>query len=67
MHARGGFEQDRFLDKLWGVVVDLVCLGMLLWIITGIYMWWKLPSTRRWGWLALGSGIASFVFFVARL
>jgi hypothetical protein len=67
MHARGGFEQDSFLDKLWGVVVDLVCLGMLFWIITGVYMWWKLPSTRRWGWLALGGGITSFVFFVARL
>jgi hypothetical protein len=67
MHAKGGFEQERIQDKLWGVVVDLVCLGFLLWIGTGLFMWWHLPSTRRWGWVALLAGLGSFAWFVYAL
>ena len=67
MHARGGFEQDSVLDTLWGVTVDLVCLGMLMWILTGLYMWWSLPALRRWGWVALLGGIGSYALFMAKL
>lgn len=67
MHARGGFEQDSWLQNSWGVVVDLVCLGFLIWVCSGLYMWWQLTGTRRWGWLALGSGCITFVLFLARL
>ena len=34
--------------------------GLILWIASGIYMWWGLPSTRRWGWMALGAGVFCF-------
>ena len=34
----------------WSVVVDLVCIGIVLWIATGLYMWWGVPGSRRWGW-----------------
>ena len=67
MHARGGFEQDGVLNKAWGVVVDLCCLGMLLWIFSGVYMWWSLPGLRSWGWLAFLGGIGSYLLFMARL
>ena len=36
MHARGGFEQDGLLQRSWSVVVDLVCVGIVLWIATGL-------------------------------
>ena len=65
-HAKGGFEQGG-LHNLWGVVIDLVCLGMLLWVATGLFMWWKLPSTRRWGWLALAAGLGTFSAFLFTL
>lgn len=67
MHARGGFEQEGWLMDLWGVVVDLVCLGMLTWVATGVYMWWTVPRLRAWGWLALLGGVSSFAFFLWRL
>jgi hypothetical protein len=67
MHARGGFEQDGLLDRSWSVVVDVVCLAIVLWIASGLYMWWGLPASRPWGWLAIGAGAASFVFFMLRL
>ncbi len=67
MHARGGFEQNSVLSDGWGVAVDVVCVGMLIWIATGIYMWWQLRPTRFWGSLALGSGFAIFLIFLRAL
>jgi hypothetical protein len=67
MHARGGFEQEGVLQDSWGVVVDIVCVAMLAWVASGLYMWWGLPSHRGWGWLALLSGALSFAFFMWRL
>jgi hypothetical protein len=67
MHARGGFDQEGLLVRSWSIVVDLVCLGILVWIASGLYMWWGLPGSRRWGCLAVAAGIASFVVFIAGL
>ncbi|MCC6537189.1 MAG: hypothetical protein IT162_06540 [Bryobacterales bacterium] len=66
MHAKGGFDQGGW-HNAWGVVVDLVCLGMLLWIATGLIMWWNVPVVRNWGWVALASGVVSFGFFLWKL
>ena len=67
MHAKGGFEQDGFFNTLWSVIIDLVCLAMLGWVFTGVIMWWQLPSTRRWGWLAVAGGMGSFAIFLLKL
>jgi hypothetical protein len=67
MHARGGFEQESLLDNSWSVVVDLVCAGMILWIASGLYMWWGIPAHRRWGWIAIAGGTLSFLVFTFRL
>jgi hypothetical protein len=67
MHFRGGYDMDGFWDSVWAFFVDLVSVGLILWIATGIYMWWHLPSTRRWGWLALVSGAVSFAVIIATL
>ena len=67
MHGRGGFEQEGVLALSWSVVVDLVCAAILVWIASGIYMWWTLPGHRRWGAAALIAGIGSFLMFTMRL
>jgi hypothetical protein len=67
LHARGGFEQDHVLNDAWGVTVDVVCLAMILWIATGVYMWWQIPASRSWGWVAVLSGAVSFVAFTLTL
>lgn len=67
-HARGGFTQPFPLDRAWAVTVDAVCLAFLLWIATGLYMWWHIPAPhRRWGTLALVSGVALFGLLLATL
>jgi hypothetical protein len=67
MHARGGFEQESFFQRSWSIVVDIVCVSMIVWIASGLFMWWELPGQRRWGWLAILGGTASFLFFTLRL
>ena len=67
MHARGGFDQESLLVRSWSVVVDLVCLAIVIWIASGLYMWWGLPGSRRLGWMAIAGGVLSFVFFTMRL
>jgi len=69
MHARGGFEQDGVWQYVWGVIVDVASIGFLLWLATGLYMWWTLGArtARAWGWVALLGGLASFTVFMAKL
>jgi hypothetical protein len=67
MHARGGFEQEGLLQNSWSVVVDLVCVAIVLWIATGLYMWWGLPASRGLGAVALLAGVVSFIIFTVSL
>lgn len=67
MHFRNGHNQPLFLNKLWAFTVDLTCLTMLLWVASGLIMWWRLSKVRLWGALALGGGIASFLLLMWRL
>jgi hypothetical protein len=67
LHFRGGFSQESYLSNLWGIVVDIACIGFVLWVASGIVMWWQLKQTRKWGALALGGGIVSFILFLFTL
>lgn len=67
MHTRGGYDMGGLGDSLWALFVDAASVGLILWIASGIYMWWGLPSTRRWGWLALGAGAVCFAVIIATL
>jgi hypothetical protein len=63
MHARGGFEDDGLVPLSWSVVVDVFCIAMIVWIASGLYMWWGLPGHRRFGWLTILAGTSSFLVF----
>lgn len=67
MHFRGGFHQPSFLNQVWGVVVDLTCFALVLWIASGLIMWWRLARLRLPGAIALLGGVTSFVLFVWQL
>ena len=61
LHVRTGYGREGMLHDGWAFFVDLVCLAILMWVFTGIYLWWKIPSTRKWGFISLGAGAASFL------
>jgi hypothetical protein len=67
MHQRSGFHHDSVLQDAWAVVVDLTCIAFLVFIASGLYMWWGLRQTRLWGSLAIGCGVASFVALLVSL
>ena len=44
--------------------VDVACLGIIMWVASGMIMWWRLPRLRTWGAIAVGGGILSFGLLV---
>jgi hypothetical protein len=67
MHVKGGYNQPLFINKLWAVIVDVACIAILIWIASGLIMWWRLTRTRTWGFVALGAGAMSFLLLVWKL
>lgn len=67
MHGRAGYEQDGIVQNAWGVVVDLVQIAIVVWVASGLLMWWDVRGHRLWGALAIAAGALSFAIFVCRL
>lgn len=61
LHERTGYGAGGVLNNLWAVAVDTYCVASLVWIATGLYLWWKLTAVRRWGWVAICSGLATII------
>lgn len=61
LHFRGGFMQPGFWNFLWAVIVDIVCLAIILWIVSGLIMWWNLKKHRLWGAITIGAGFIAFI------
>ena len=67
MHARAGYQHNSVLNDAWAVMVDVTMIGFLLWVATGLVIWWTLPGLRGWGWAGLGAGVFAFVLFMLLL
>ena len=67
LHFRGGYGQPYFALIAWAVVVDAVAASLVLWCISGIYIWYRQRRRRFWGNVSLVSGILVFVGLVALL
>lgn len=67
MHRRRGFQTPYVLDDTWAFSVDFFIAAMIFWVLSGLWMWWELKVTRRWGALALAGGLGLFAFFLAVL
>ncbi len=67
MHTRAGFYNRSPGNSFWAVLIDVLCVGLVVWIATGLTMWWQLRGSRTWGWVALGAGLASFTWLVLTL
>ena len=65
-HFHGYAGGPRFF--LWGLFVDLASLAMILFPLTGIYLWYRLKKDHRLGWLILGGstvyGAGSMLYLI---
>ena len=41
LHALGGFDQNGALINSWSLIVDLVQVAIVLWVLSGVVMWWE--------------------------
>jgi len=60
----GGFDQQPWLTKAWGIIVNLVGLSVLTWVISGLYAWWKVHRHHLAGTIVLAVGSICFVVLV---
>lgn len=67
LHVRTGYGREGVLHDGWAFVVDLVCFSLLAWVITGLYLWWKIPSTRKAGWIAILTGLGTFLLLLVTM
>jgi hypothetical protein len=67
LHFRVGYNDAGPLATIWPIIVDLFCVTMLIWIITGLILWWKVRESRRWGWAAVGAGFLTITVLLLTL
>lgn len=64
LHFRGRYDQPYFANIAWAVIVDLVSISMWLWVVSGIYLWWRKSRKFTLGVACLIAGVVSFVGLV---
>jgi hypothetical protein len=67
MHSRAGYRHDSLPNDVWAIMVDTVVIAILVWVASGLYMWWQQKSLRRIGGVALIAGTMTFAAFLASL
>ncbi|MCP5114235.1 MAG: hypothetical protein GY953_25680, partial [bacterium] len=64
MHRRRGYRAGLGLENAWAFSVDFVIVAMVFWVASGLWMWWGLRATRRWGTICAVAGLATFALFL---
>ena len=67
LHVRRGYQQKYFLSDYWALSVDIAILAMFLWVVSGLYMWYKIKTTRRWGIICITAGMAIYIILICIL
>jgi len=67
LHRRRGFQYPYVADDGWAATVDLFVVAMVFWALSGLWMWWEMKATRKWGAVAALSGLALFLFFLVSI
>jgi hypothetical protein len=67
MHRRRGFQHPYAVEDAWAFSVDFFIAAMLFWTLSGLWMWWEMKATRKWGWTSLAAGLSLFALLAAVL
>lgn len=57
-------QRDWRLTTIWALSMDAVALGLIVMVVSGLFMWYGLKAKRRWGLAALALGIISCGWFL---
>ena len=67
LHHRTGYRSEHLISDAWAFSVDLAIIGMIFWALSGLWLWWELKVTRRWGLVSFLVGCGLFAFFVVTI
>lgn len=67
LHTRRGYQHDYLADDVWALCIDVLIVCMIFWVVSGVWMWMRMSSVRRWGGASLVIGCALFVFFLVTI
>ena len=64
-HFRHGYYQSDAASIAWGVIVDLVVVSLIVWVLSGLWMWWEIKPSRAWGAMfgLVGVGLFAVLLF----
>ncbi len=57
-------KRDWFATTLWVVAMDAICVGLIVMVLSGLYMWIRAYQKRWIGWVLLGAGTSCCAFFI---
>jgi hypothetical protein len=66
-HRRRGYATGYATDTTWAVTVDVAIAAMVFWALSGLWMWWEMKVTRRFGAIAFLAGTGLFALFLMTL
>ncbi len=66
MHRRRGYNEYA-IQNSWGFSVDFAVVTMVFWSLSGLWLWWEIKATQRWGTICLAGGWVLFGLFLALL
>lgn len=67
LHFKGGYVQPYFTHLIWAVLVDVVSVSLVLWVVSGIYLWARRPRKRLLGGVCLIAGSVLFAVLTVLL
>ena len=53
LHVTHGFPPEPGTRTAWALVVDLMAIALILWVVTGLLMWWQMKVVRLTGAIVL--------------
>ena len=56
--------RDWLWTRVWSLAMDALAVGMAILVLSGVYLWLRLPAKRRPGLVALALGVACCAFFL---
>lgn len=57
-------QRDWLLTRLWSLAMDVLALGLVILVGSGVSLWWRLPQKRVGGGIALVTGVVCSGLFL---
>jgi hypothetical protein len=57
-------ERDWIWTRVWAISMDAIAIGWIVLVLTGLYLWYRLPRKRATGFVVISMGCAFCALFV---